>query len=816
MRTRVPLSFLFIALVAPAAAAEDPPAAEPPAAMEGEFYAEYATESLDADPGVVALSGEIEVRRGDFHLSVPDGGVVLWVDPVKWREFRRSASDFGGGSDGEDGGDGKKEKKEKEGKEGGPTRAADILGPVIRLLYAEGGVTLRRGRETVRAERLFYDFARNRAVILRAEVMYRWREARRGFDTPLIVRAERLYQEAKGELHGGPARVTSSLFADPQYEIVVREVRIRESEEAGYDIGAEGNVLRVGDVPVFWVPGLAANSVTGVDPLKSARFGSSSRFGAYGEVVLGGGIVLSPEPDARPIAEWYLNPVYRHDRGPGLGGGVEYRHPGVRGRLEGFYQYDGAEEDHIKETAVPQNNRGRARWQHGQTFVDDFLGGRLSGIAEVSWLSDRGYLAEYETNEYQQGKAQETVGYLNWAAPSQAASLTGRWQLNHFDTVTEYRPRLAHDLFDIPILTDVLGSGTDLLLSGEAEAANVRRASDPQLDMRGASTDRFGGRAMLSAPFSVGPVRVNPEFGGGATGYHGDQDLQRNESFAALRAGTEFWRVFPEVQSGFLELEGLRHAVGLSAAWIDRFCVTEDSRGIVVQDPYDLVDEVQAADLRLRNRLQTKRDGKIVDFVDFEVRAVYFPGETAARPAPFSAREEWGLGISSLLLTEEEKFRTIERRGLGPVTGDLRLRPREDLTFLANAWYDAETHGFETFSEGVRYEAFPSLSFFAGHRAIRGDSSIITAWTEFRAGDRWEVRLYQQTDLRDEGGLGTGVILRRLFPDFVFELRLGWRSTRNEFSFGFTLEPRFTYEAARERRESQLDMMDYRGMRRLR
>jgi hypothetical protein len=809
MRARVPLTFIMTALLATTAAADDEPAGEAPAPRDAEFYAEYATESLDADPGVVALSGEVEVRRGDFHLAVPDGGVVLWVDPVKWREFRRSAGGFAEGMEEEDKG------REKRDREESP-RVAEILGPVIRVLYAEGGVTLRRGRETVRAERLFYDFERNRAVILRAEVLYRWREARRGFDTPLILRAERLYQDAKGELHGGPARLTSSLFAEPTWELVVREVKIRESEDEGYDFRGDGNVLRVGDVPVFWVPGLAANSVTGVEPLKSARFGRSSRFGSYGEVVLGGGIVLSPEPDARPVAEWYLNPVYRQERGPGIGAGVEYRTPEARGRLEAFYQYDGAEEDHLKETPVPYHHRGRARWQHGQTFAEDLLGGRLSGIAEVSWLSDRGYLVEYETNEYQQGKAQETVGYLNWAAPSQAASVTGRFQLNRFDTVTEYRPRAAYDLFDVALLTDVLGSGTDVFLSGEAEAANVRRVFDNDLDLRGASTDRFGGRAMVSAPFSLGPVRVSPEVGGGATGYHGDQGLSRNEAFAALRAGTDFFRVFPEAHSDLLDLDGLRHLIGLSAGFADRFCVTEDSGGIVVQDPYDLVDEVRATDLRIRNRLQTKRDGEIVDFLDLELRAIFFSGETEARPAPFGPREEWGLGISSLLLTEEEKYRTIERRGLGPVTGDLRLRLREDLTFLANAWYDAETHGFETFSEGFRYEAFPALSFFAGHRAIRDDSSIVTAWVEFRAGDRWELRLYQQSDLRDEGGLGTGMILRRLFPDFVFELRLGWRSTRNEFSFGFAVEPRFFYEAARERRAGDLDLMDYRGMRRLR
>ena len=59
--------------------------------------------------------------------------------------------------------------------------------------------------------------------------------------------------------------------------------------------------------------------------------------------------------------------------------------------------------------------RGRIRWQHKHVLAEDLWGGRLTGIAELSWLSDRGFLSEYYRSESLTGKEQEDVAYLDWA-----------------------------------------------------------------------------------------------------------------------------------------------------------------------------------------------------------------------------------------------------------------------------------------------------------------------------------------------------------------------------------------------------------------
>jgi hypothetical protein len=765
---------LFLALAA--WAGEEPVAVE-----DFVFAADYYKEYLDTTPGMVAMSGRIHLARGDFELKVPDGGVVLWVDPDGWRALRGSLLR----------GDGT-ERPTPEG----------ALGTVIHEIYAEGNATLRRDREQVRAERIYYDFKKNHAVLINGEAIYRYESKDGALKVPIIIRADRIRRLGEERVEAGPARFTTCDFGEPHYEFSVDRI-VLTGKDGQYSASSEGNVLRTMDAPVLWLPWLSAGTGYGAEPLKGIDVGVSSAYGFYVDVMLGGAFRLGKDPEAEPIGEWWVNPVYRHRRGPGIGAGIEYDQPDARGRIEGFHQRDSANRDKSTDTEVPRRDRGRARLMHRHVLDRDFLGGELLGIAEVAYISDRDFLVEYFDQEALEEKAQETMGYLSLAGAEHAATLTSRWRINNFETITEYLPRVDYGLFTLPAMTDIVGSGADLLLSGEAGAARVYRQYDEDLPDRGQMTDRYFARASATMPFSVGPVRIRPELGGGTSAYRDGQQEDRMDSFTSIRAATDFRRLYPDVTSESFDLTGLNHVIDLSLAWVDRFKVTTGSDDLVVQDPLDFLDEIQAFDFRWRNRLQTKRDGKVVDWIDLELRTIFFPEEYAARPSPFGAREEWGQGLSSLLLTGEETWRSIDRKGFGPLTGDLRVLLRDDLVLTASAWYDFETDKFETYSEGIRYEARPDLAFFLGHRAIAGDSSVLSAWAEIRVTDGWDIRFLQQTDFRNDGALISGLSVRKLMHDFMFEVTIENDFNRNDFSVRFSFEPRVLYEALRQRESDE-------------
>jgi hypothetical protein len=236
----------------------------------------------------------------------------------------------------------------------------------------------------------------------------------------------------------------------------------------------------------------------------------------------------------------------------------------------------------------------------------------------------------------------------------------------------------------------------------------------------------------------------------------------------------------------------------LSAGYANRFRVTTGSDEIEVQDTYDLVDTIEAVDLRMRHRFDTKRGGEPVTFLDFEIRSLYFPTRLDARPAPFGAREEFEQGLGSQLVPEEELWRAIPRHGWGPILGELKAQVLGNLFFAGDVWYDIETGRFETYSEGLRYES-SELSFLLGHRAIQGDSSIVTGWIDTELTERWSVRFGHQQNLKTGNALATTLNVRRRLPDFIIDVSVRYNSQRNTTSLNVAVEPAAVFDRRRSR-----------------
>jgi hypothetical protein len=123
----------------------------------------------------------------------------------------------------------------------------------------------------------------------------------------------------------------------------------------------------------------------------------------------------------------------------------------------------------------------------------------------------------------------------------------------------------------------------------------------------------------------------------------------------------------------------------------------------------------------------------------------------------------------------------------------------DDLFFAADAWYDFETRRFETYSEAIRYRVDENLSMFLGHRAIQGNSSVITAWVDTEITPRWSGRFLTQWKFHDRSRLATGISLRRHYHDFVVEIRFRVNETTNVSSFGVAIEPTALFSHRKER-----------------
>ena len=105
-------------------------------------------------------------------------------------------------------------------------RGQSSITRVVTGVYLEGDVTVDQGDQlTVRAERIYYDFTSQRAIMLDA-TLATVDEVR---NVPLYMRADEIRQLARGEFAAKKVTFSTSEFHTPHYHIGASEVYLHES-----------------------------------------------------------------------------------------------------------------------------------------------------------------------------------------------------------------------------------------------------------------------------------------------------------------------------------------------------------------------------------------------------------------------------------------------------------------------------------------------------------------------------------------------------------------------------------------------------------
>jgi hypothetical protein len=263
-----------------------------------------------------------------------------------------------------------------------------------------------------------------------------------------------------------------------------------------------------------------------------------------------------------------------------------------------------------------------------------------------------------------------------------------------------------------------------------------------------------------------------------------------------VRAKVEARRDFDGVRSRVFALDGLRHLVTLEGLGYDRYAVTEEPAGATAVDRIDTLDPVKVGVVRLRNRLQTTRGGRRVDWIDLELRGLWFPEGLEGQTSPFRFKEE---GLEEARFQDflgEEKYRALAPSGrAGPAEADLRVRLRENLYLLGEGEYDPDEDALRTMAAGLRWFQEPTFSLYAGNRRILGESNIWTITADTYVSDRWAVRFVQQTDFLNDDGLKTEVRLRRVLHDFVLEVGFERDLLTDDTTVSLSLVPTALWDA---------------------
>lgn len=663
----------------------------------------------------------------------------------------------------------------------------DMAREYVEAVYLEGDVVLTRGQRMIRASRLYYDFANDRALIL--DAVMRGVSAQRNL--PVYVRADQIRQLSETEFRADDATISTSEFHTPHIALGAEEVRLIDRtprNERGEVIGIEAGAfvakhttLQLDGAPVFYWPYNRGDFAAEQQTFRSAKFGYTSEFGGTIETrwrlfdVLG----LAPPPGY----DGTLRLDYFTQRGPGVGIDLDYQRDDSYGLLRTYYVNDSDEDDlggNPQRGGPPDTeDRGRVLWRHRQ-FLDQ--GWELT--LETAYLSDDQFLEQYERNEFENAKDQETVLYLLKRRRNWQFSTLFNANINDFLTQTEHYPDVRFSLLGEPV-------GDYLTWYHDSRGGVVRYDLDdnarelflPKREQNSRAVWRGDLREEAQFPLpALGPVKVTPfatlrgNAWDGAPGPGGG--YTRAYGATGLRSNMYFQRTFDDVESRLLDLHRLRHIIKPEGTlWI-----AGSNRDSVEQWPFDAdvegYDDFSGGVLALRQRWQTKRGApgrwRTVDWIILDLEAGFFSNSrptdnTHGNFVPHRPEDS----ISSNYLSVDFLYRLSDSTAL-----------------IYDGVYDWNRGNAGVSNVSLAYERLPRLATFVGWRYIHDtDSNLVGFGSNYKLNEKHTVGFRDYFDIEEGRNLETQLILIRRWPRWYTGVSVEWDRSVDDFSISLTIWP---------------------------
>lgn len=687
----------------------------------------------------------------------------------------------------------------------------DLDVSAVRGIYLEGDVsaTADRGARIVRSPRVYYDFRRDRAIMLDAVL----RTTLRDGEVPVIARAREMRQVARDEFVATRARASTSEYRVGHVSLGAKRLTLTRRPEDPADpegpretfVQAESITLNAGRTPIFWWPGFSG---TGENlPIRGIRGSYSNTDGAGIETrwdVLG---LTGLQPEA--IDEVTLSLDFFSRRGPATGVEAAYAGDGVQGRIDTYVVDDDGEDRTPAGRTVDQDGglRGLALLEHRWR-----LGPNTRLDTQVSYISDPSFIAGWRPEDYRERREYETSAYLRHVKDREAITLVGSYQLNDFLSnsyllastgyTVERQPEVAWRRYGDPWF------GGAVTYTGETRAGRMRLFLEPstprELGIRerayGIDRDdpidellraqgldsRFVARAdsrhEIQVPFDVGAVRVVPFAVGRATiydddfeEYGGETDAARLYGSVGVRATTRFQTIDDTVESRLLDLERLRTIIepGVTLWYAESDLA---SSNLMPYDP-EVEGIVEGAAVRfgLKGRVQTWRGGpegrRMTDVLEVDADLV-LAGDDADRDSPVP---QW----------VEFRPEYAELADHGRVRG--RWAVSDALRFVGEATVDLDgvlARG----SVGFDLRHSPVLSSYVEYRTLDASSSeLLQVRWDYRLSPRYRVALTPAWDFKRSEFRSVRLQVVRSFPDFNLFVRVEQDEIRDETTLGASI-----------------------------
>jgi hypothetical protein len=603
-------------------------------------------------------------------------------------------------------------------------------------------------------------------------------------------------------------------FADKTYQFEVKDATVN----------AEG-------LPIFWWPYLAGDTSKNEIPLRTLRVSNSK---TYGLSLLTDwdifGLAGQHAPDGVRAT---LNLDYFEKRGPA--GGVEsvWTTEEDHGLLHSYIMEDHGTDrlGRDRENVMPtKETRG---WVSARDQRDLGDGWKLQ--LEGSYISDPTFLEQFFRNVYDTGKEQETSIYLKKQGETDSISLLGKFNLMDFTTtagqvddqfMTEKAPefkywRIGDSLLDVftyysetsasnlrmditDFTPDQLRLQPDFLGAPAAVTPSDQsyRAFYKSLGWTTGSVLRGDTRHELDLPLQLGDVKVTPYVAGRLTawdtGFPEDEggSTTRVWGGGGVRSAMQFWHVYDDAQSMFLDVHRLRHVIE------PQFNVFAGGSNIQRSElqPFDRdvegISTASGTQLAINQKWQTQRgtEGhmRTVDWIVLNLNwnqfynkdkanstnvndpanptTLFYP-QTPVRGMYFMSRPELSLAQDS-------------------IGGDWVWRAGEKVRFMGDFNYSLQSTQLEQASAGVAVDQSKTLSYFLGNRYIqRLNTDEWTLGIDYQLTSKYELLFTESYDIQKGTNILSSATLMRKLPRLTVAFTATYDANNADTTFMFTAWP---------------------------
>ena len=540
---------------------------------------------------------------------------------------------------------------------------------------------------------------------------------------------------------------TTSDNSKPDYTIRAKGIRIYTNDHIVFT-----NVrLYVGQTPIFWFPYLFHS----MDKEQAFTItpGYNSIWGAH----------LLGTYDF-PLGENWQGKVRLDllmDRGVGVG--FESKWSGAKGdKSWGRFRAYGINDGQPGTNRTSLNREPIDPLRFRVSFQDrTYLAEDIYFTADINRLSDARFLQDFELGEFRQNPNPDNMVALTKWDENYTAHLIARENLNedHFDG-TERLPEISMEGKRAPIFKG------PVFWENVSSAGFLKRNFAADSLLQDYDTFRADVFHQFTLPHTfAGWLSVVPRVGARMT-YYGDTGQYANEvhngvsqsvlqpGSAVLRpdfnAGVEssfkFSREFERVRSRMLGLDGLRHVVqpyanssysysGEDPAHILQFDRLNQSTELAPIDfpqfnSVDTIDSWTILRLGVRNRLQTRRDSRTLNWLELDT----FVDVNLDRP-----------DFGSSILDDGGTYSNVVNR--------LRWNPLPWVYMSVDAQLPLFDRGFTQVNTSLGLMVNSNIQLNLGHRYISDntfffDSNLLNLGGYFRLNDNWGVSVREQYELQ--------------------------------------------------------------------